>query len=381
MNKKRWSGVAAVVAASVSLSTAGMVAGSAPPDGTGAGADASLADPGSELAVAAAEEGSLTWYSTIPAEPAQAILDAFGETYGLDVELVQLAPGPLVETFLADYSRGDVKADVVFFSSIVDLYATRDVGALDEYVPNEAAALQDDVRDLGAPFGIPLYVSVDSWVFRSDLDEDLKELFRAGDWSMFADPEVRDALRGQVGGGDPVVAGGPANAAMTLYNEWGEERYLQWLDEFRDMDPVLFPSQVPLHEALVSGEIVAALGAQSFAIGQIAEGAPLETVVFDPSPGYAVFNAVAADAPHPSAARLFQEWILSEAGQGVLAAEYDASSVREGWVDDRAQTTQDWYDASSPAQDLQRIVVAPESLWTDVDREEFLSMWQEAMGR
>jgi iron(III) transport system substrate-binding protein len=325
---------------------------------------------------------SLTWYSVIPAQPAQAVLDAFHQDHpDIAVTLTQLQPGPLVETFLADAGRRQVKADVVTFSTVADMRAAQDAGAVAEYVPSGVERMRKEVR-IAEPYGVALYLNPYTWAYRTDLPAEVLNRFRAGDWSMFADPAVADVLRGRVASGDPTLAGAPYSAHVALDDAWGDARYFDWLkNTFRPLQPVLYDSNVPAADSLASGEAVAALISQNFAIQQIAKGAPIETSLFDPTPAYPTMTSVATDAPHEQAAYTFMDWLVSDAGQAALEASYDTASGLEGWVDKRAQTTKSWYDPSAPGQDPSRIHVAPLDKALGTDRKAFLSQWQQAMGR
>lgn len=365
----------------------GEIEATSPPDETGtatepADGETAPGDAMAELEEAALAEGAMTWYTVVPAEPAEAILNAFGERYPeLDLTLTRLSPGPLLETLLADYARGDVQADAIMFSSILDLNAAVGANAVAEFVPQGADELRDDIR-MGEPHGVALYLNPYTWIFRTDLPPEIVDRFREGDWEMFNDPEVVEVLRGKVASGDPVVAGAPANSHITLLDAWGEDRYWDWLENtFRPLEPTLFDSNVPASEAVASGEAVAALISQSFAIGQIAEGVPAETVYFDPTPAYTTMTSKAADAPHPAAAELFIEWLVSEEGQTVLEREYNTASAREGWTEGRAHAEQAWYEPDAPQFSADRLYVADESFFSEIDREEFIRRWAETMGR
>jgi iron(III) transport system substrate-binding protein len=57
------------------------------------------------------------------------------------------------------------------------------------------------------------------------------------------------------------------------------------------------------------------------------EGAPVKTVFPAPTVGIEGYVAAAADGPHPNAAKLFVNYLLTRAGQEVLDRGYAASPL------------------------------------------------------
>jgi iron(III) transport system substrate-binding protein len=94
-----------------------------------------------------------------------------------------------------------------------------------------------------------------------------------------------------------------------------------FLDEIAaaDLDPQLYPGGNPAAAALGAGEIGAALGvASGQAQTQISSGAPVEYVVYDGAWNPATSSMIAAGSPHPNAAQVYANWLVSR-GQEVIA--------------------------------------------------------------
>lgn len=329
-----------------------------------------------ELEQAAAEEGSLTWFTVLRLESSIDIANDFMADHpDIEVTVERRLPGPLIETLLADFSRGRVQADVLTLSSRSDLDGPLEVGAIADYVPLGADDLRPDARE-AEPAAVATYLGAVTWAFRSDLPEDIVERFRAGDWSMFEDPDVVDALRGRVANLDPSTGGSAIQAHAALIEAWGEDEYWDFVENrYAELEPQQVESNAPIEEGLASGELVAAFTTETAAINTAESG--IEFAYFDPTPAFPALSSLAADSPHPNAAKLFLSWLVSESGQRSLETRQNGRGVRADYVDHRSYTEAPWYDAELFPPD--RIHVLTDQFLADFDREDFLARWTSAV--
>ena len=85
------------------------------------------------------------------------------------------------------------------------------------------------------------------------------------------------------------------------------------------MKPSLFPSQAPMADAMIRGEIAIAPLVTNLAIPLAAQGAPLKWFFAPEGVPVTVFSAgLAKGGAHPSAAKLFLDWALSREGQALM---------------------------------------------------------------
>jgi iron(III) transport system substrate-binding protein len=85
------------------------------------------------------------------------------------------------------------------------------------------------------------------------------------------------------------------------------------------LKPALFPSQAPMVDAMIRGEIAVAPLVTNLAIPLTAQGAPLKW--FFPPEGVPVTvfsSGIAKGGSHPNAAKLFLDWALSREGQALM---------------------------------------------------------------
>ena len=124
--------------------------------------------------------------------------------------------------------------------------------------------------------------------------------------------------------------------------------------------PIVKPSSPSLIDGVLGGQYDIAL-MSGFSTAAIAAkgGAPLEFVISAPSPALYAPGAISALAPHPNAARLFQDWAMSKEGQEVWSAGSGSISARgdvvgawsqqQPWFFEDLKTHQpiDWSDFTS----------------------------------
>ena len=129
------------------------------------------------------------------------------------------------------------------------------------------------------------------------------------DYPDLLDPE----LKGKIGVIEP-TAGSIVDFWLYLEEKYGSD----FTDKLAAQEPRIYPSSLPMGEALISGEISAGSFVQVQDVPK-AEGAPVDSGLSDPLWG-AIFNgAVLANAPHPNAAILLSDFMLTERGQEAVS--------------------------------------------------------------
>ena len=123
-----------------------------------------------------------------------------------------------------------------------------------------------------------------------------------------------------------------------------------------DNRPRVKPSSAALLDGLLAGEYdVALLGGMMPNIEAARQGAPVEFGVSDPYPALYLPAGISRLAPHPNAAKLWQDWVMSVEGQRVWIEVSGAPSAREdvgekAWIENQPwffkdaskQTELDW---------------------------------------
>jgi len=259
------------------------------------------------LVAKAKQEGSVTIY-TIGAPTGYAALGAkFKELYGINVTVNRQVDNTLVAQVNAEESTGKAVADIwVAAAKPLVLGALKHGWVVDAVGPNFFAKRYDRTKLLIGK----------SWMAGSSL------LGIA--WNTSAYPQsVKDetdflnpAFKGKLSIPDPRIS--PANVD---WYHWAQATYgANFLTKLAAQDPKIYGSSLTAMQAVASGEIIGATQAAGSAFVALkAAGAPVEYAL--PNKGKA-WNAgnigmILKQAPHPNAAQLLANFLVSPAGQAL----------------------------------------------------------------
>lgn len=311
---------------------------------------------------AALEEGTLTLYTTGTEDSQNAINAAFTADTGIEVQYFRGPGAEMTQRVLAETSGGVFEFDVVGLTSPGDMITLKNEGLLAEFEMDIAELLlvPEEIDDDHAYY--PLY----AWLYvigvnRGALGDDVV----VETW----DDILREEFHGLLGI-TPAGVGGTGLAQASFQREVLGEDYWTRLGA---ADPVIFTSTSTVAQGLARGEIVVAVLAESAAAPHVASGAPVELVYPEAGViGGVSYQAVAERAPHPNAARVFQAWSMSLAGQNAVA-EAGARPVRPEANDAQIE------GADLPGQ--ADITIWWSDLRTRLDTApELIAAWNEAVG-
>lgn len=290
----------AIAAALVPALAVGACGGSSPAD-SAAVATGSWTD----IVAAAEKEGKVTVYSGQGTDQLNELAKRFQAKYPkIKVEMVRG-----VETALAP----KVEAEARTGKGIADLFVSTDR-------PWLAANKANFLAPRGANFDDPAYnraenvldngsfvVTAAILTFGWNTERYGKKLT---DYAGLLDPALADGKIGL-----PPTKG----ATFVDFYQYLEENYgADYLEKLAAQKPRLYPSALPMAEALSSGEIAAATFVQPQVDEQKA-GAPVEWGLANPSWGARFQGALLKSAPHPNAAQLMADFMISKDGQEAIA--------------------------------------------------------------
>ena len=140
------------------------------------------------------------------------------------------------------------------------------------------------------------------------------DLYNASEFRSY-DDLLNPKLKGKIGFLDPQYPGAGQGSWTFLWSTKGEE----FLLKLAKQDPVVMANARQLAEALAKGKIVLCIGCSRHNVTPfIKAGLPVKLLPIakegdEATGGYAV--GVLKNAPHPNAAKVFVNWILSKEGQ------------------------------------------------------------------
>jgi iron(III) transport system substrate-binding protein len=310
-NRRRLLQVCAVATASaVALSGCGGGAGS------GGSATGSTGDWASVVA-AAADEGSVTYYTNTAPDQSQPLIAAFKAKYpNITVNYVRGAAE--LETKLdAEIGNGLDGADVVVMT-----HREWNVRHAPDFLPLRGLVPAVDnwprdgwtVPDL-APSASVTPMGIIAWN-TTQFPNGFK------DWNDLLAPDVA----GKIGFRDTVDAT-VAGYMQFLQSANGDD----WLNSFARQKPRFYPSVVPMAQAVASGEIgVAAISIPSTLVALKAQGAPIDWIIPNKTFALQAPVMILKKTERPNASRVFTDFLLSPEGQAAFNGKKYGSSVVPG---------------------------------------------------
>ena len=120
--------------------------------------------------------------------------------------------------------------------------------------------------------------------------------------------------------GDFAIDMEPDRALMAWLKSWGEERTGKFMEGLIKNDAVVRKGHTLLTQLLCAGEFRTAIELYAYRLAEMKrKGCPIELIYPDPTPGAVTPLVVARRSPHPYAAALLVDYLLSESGQKILA--------------------------------------------------------------
>ena len=263
-----------------------------------------------QLVQAARKEAKVVWYTSLAIPSSTAISHYFQNKYkGVEVEVHRNGSQRVLQRFMQEAAAGLKNADIVHTSDAGHFELLKDKGMLLKFTPQAVSAFPDGFKDqAGFYYGMRATLSVMAHNPKIVAEKDAPQT-----WKDLLNPK----WGGKMVTAHPGYSGIIMTHVLTLVNVYG------W-DYFRD----LAKNKVHITQSandpagvVASGERpVGVNGAEYFYYKTLKQGNPIKIIY--PKEGVPLVVspvAIAKDAPHPNAAKLFTEFIFSKESQQLLA--------------------------------------------------------------
>jgi iron(III) transport system substrate-binding protein len=260
------------------------------------------------LIAGAKKEGSLTLYSSAQVAVMTAIGQAFEKKYGVKVSLWRGSSEQIFQRVQAEALAGRFAADVMETAGPT-MEAGNRAGLLQDIVTPATAELMAQAYAPGRPW-IASRLSVFTVAYNTKL---VRKADLPASYEGFLDPKWRGKL---------TVEADDNNWLMAITSALGEERAVKLLRGIVAKNGISVRKGHSLMANLVvSGEVPVALTAYVDEVDALKKtGAPIDYAFAAPTIAMPTAIGVFRRAPHPHAAVLFTDFVLSEEGQKILAA-------------------------------------------------------------
>lgn len=262
-------------------------------------------DEWAKVIEAAKKEGSATIYSAQGLVLLNELADRFKKEYGIPVQVVRAGDFESWPKVDAEFSTGRGIADIFIAA---DEGVVRDRHSKGYSVPPKGPAFDNPVYDRatripqGTYFESNAFVSAYAWN---------KELFPSGlkDYPDMLRPD----LAGKIG-----VPNATTPTFVDFYMYLEANYGADFLPRLAALRPRLYPGALPIGQAVASGEISVAAYGQPL-VDEQKKGAPVEWALPKKVWGARFWGQILKTAPHPNAAQVLANFIVTPTGQEALA--------------------------------------------------------------
>ena len=300
-----------------------------------------------DLVQAAKKEGTVEYYHL--ANPGNAtMIAAFQKAFPfIKVQEFEATGGGLVERYQSEANAQRVAADIFMGSSTSDVDNWTDDGLVMDYKISNDAKYPDAYKKSGYRYPTSYSMVGIGWNTNTAHLTD-EQIAKFSTWEGLGDSGVLDD--NQVGILNIASGGISQSAYYNITQEPYGDAVLSALS--RKPDLRIYGGSAPMGTALQSGEIGLAAGMSDTSLySAFNAGAPVKWVYPTPIAIAPYVQFISQDAPHPSAAKLFQEFTFAKAGQQAFAS-VSTPSFRDDVGNQQKVAKTDWYKAPANFPDV-----------------------------
>jgi iron(III) transport system substrate-binding protein len=255
-----------------------------------------------DLAERAKQEGSVVLYTSLAPTESKPLADAFEKKYGVKVELWRALSDKVVQRVITEAQAKKNAVDVIETNGPEMEMLAREklLGTIQsphvadlpaEAIPPHRTWMPDRMNYFVVGYNT-------AKVQRSELP---------ATYEGFLDPK----WKGRIG-----LEATDTEWMATLVKKWGEAKGMDYFRKLSAMKPDVRKGHVLLAELVAAGEVPVGLTMYNSNIESLKrKGAPIDFLPVQPVAARPQGIGVARNAPHPNAAQLFADFVLSPEGQ------------------------------------------------------------------
>jgi len=272
------------------------------------GASASFA-ASADIVEAAKKEGEINWYGGGSSEIDENINRGFMKKYPfIQAKKFRIQSQRLLVRFEAESRAGKHSADIVRTTDwYIDIFKKK--GLLLKYDTPERKQIPDELKDRDG-FYTSLYMAVHSLAYNP-------RMVAKNDLPRSYDDLLDPKWKGKLGLEDAAYVW-----FVNVIKIKGEKPGVEYMRRLARQGVSLRSGTTLLANLVAAGELPLAIDLYAYEIERTKKaGAPLDWVAFDPVIVHTIAGGINRNAPHPNAAKLFMDFLLSEDGQRIYLGE------------------------------------------------------------
>jgi iron(III) transport system substrate-binding protein len=259
-----------------------------------------------ELYPRARQEGEVIVYTIWDVADIVAVLDGFSKQFpGIKTKYWQADQPAVRSRVLLEFQSGQASVDGLACDMSVYVFRTAGAVATYETIQKDALILHDPTMPI-----VGLNVNVLAYNTKKMKAEDAPK-----DWEDVANAK----FRGAVALDDPMRAGPGSVSLAALKEGWRDDaRFARYVKGLKALNVPVHRSTAAMFRLMVAGEYsIANPAINRDVIEEKEKGSPVDYSRSAPPIVFPRPFGIYAKAPHPNAAKLLAEWLLSPAGQMV----------------------------------------------------------------
>jgi iron(III) transport system substrate-binding protein len=303
----------------------------------------------------AKKEGRVVFYASMEAQSAQRLVAQFEKKYPfVKVDATRIGSERMATRLIAEAQGRKVQADVVNQSGF-DFYGVLQKGIFDGYLSPERAALPPEYKD---EHGLWTINSATLNVIGYNTKLVPAAMVPKSFWDL-ADPKWKGQL---------LMDENESKWMAGMMTYYGEAKVIELLRRLATQEIQFRVGHTLIQTLAAAGERPIVVVAFANGVERLKkDGAPIDWVAADPIIGLTFGLGLVKDAPHPNAARLFIDFLLSREGQEILAA--------VGYYAPRSDVVSPFMKQAPPKM---KVVPLPMSLATRYN--EYFQIYRKVMG-
>lgn len=265
------------------------------------------ADRDARLLEKARQEGSVVVYTSLATRESTPLAQAFEKKYGIKVELWRTTSDKVVQRAVTEGQARRYSVDVVETNGPEMEMMAREKILAEFYSPH----LADLPPNALAPSRLWVTDRLNFFVVAFNTSK-----YKREDMPSHYEGFLEPKWKGQIG-----LEASDAEWMATVVKKLGTERGMKFFERLAAMRPDVRKSHIMLAEMVGAGEVPVALTVYNAEVESLKRrGGPVDWVAVEPVVGRPQGIAVTKNAPHPHAALLFADFVLSQEGQELFSA-------------------------------------------------------------
>jgi iron(III) transport system substrate-binding protein len=262
--------------------------------------------PDPKLLEGAKNEGEIVWFTSMPLDQSQPVADAFQKKYPfIKVTLFRSGGGALINRILTEARAGKYSFDVVGGKGEM-IQGFKEKNLLASYRSSETSMIDPDLFDKDGYWYVYYVVSnVLGYNTKLVKKEDVPTTYDA-----LLNPKWKGGTISMDNEGYLILQG--------LISAWGREKAVSFMKKLAAQDPVLTRGNTERVTFAAAGQYPIVIGYAHTVEREKFKGAPIDWVPLEPSVVEIDPLMIGSNAPHPNAARIFLDYLISKDGQEML---------------------------------------------------------------